>query len=908
VDGVAFSPDGTQMASFDRDGIVTVWASSPHSEEQRWDTALALIDQGAYADAGPLLAELLAGVLASGEEETIRGYSNPLAFARMMTGDLEGARSVWETQLQIQRQALGPDHGLVGDTVFGLAMVAEEAGDLDDALSLFVQSAAITRSAMGPDDPETVSVEESIAAVHAKRGEWREAADLYARALQLRDAGGSDLSDIEVMLPQMAEAFEHAGDLDAALSAAERILAHHEREDWKLGEPLERMVRVTRRMEDEEALSSWLERLVAVLPEAKLLAPLAELASVQSAAGSHNAAFANRQRHLEIAERLHGPDSASVMESLLHLGAASSAALKMREALDACRRAGKLYADSAGHPDSGIDLLTAEAAQSIMEYREARDLVTRAIEELEKRPASSPEVEPRLLALRAELDQVSDEPLDTDDDRFWELAARVGESMTASKELRENEDAAGAARVARDALDILERELGADHYLTSVAHHSLGLAHEAGGDLARAEASLMLAVERSGPAQGAELARASRDLGRVRHGAGDHAGAAAAYGEAFRLGLAAKWNGTASAGQEKMNCLIDAGELLAAGQAWQADTAAFDGQPSTVADLASRVLDDPPLGARTLPALLAAVEAEHGADHADASWVRAAIAVALGGLGEFERAIEVGQHAVTTEDARQPPAPEVRAWAREALGTVLVLGGEAPRGAAVLRGAAQDWQELGEAEAHGRTMATMAVGWARHGRLHRATVAARHAGQAPPDMQGRAWRAVARAARDAARAAPQVDALRRTAAATCATPLDICTDDRWAWHRAARTSGDLEAARLALDALLDGADEEATRTIEAVRTRLGVALAAGGVGVLLVVVEPDSNAGRSGLHSGDIVITYDGTPVNESGAFVTLVNGTEGRASFDLAVVRGDRVLRTRVDGGRLGVEFRALP
>ena len=83
----------------------------------------------------------------------------------------------------------------------------------------------------------------------------------------------------------------------------------------------------------------------------------------------------------------------------------------------------------------------------------------------------------------------------------------------------------------------------------------------------------------------------------------------------------------------------------------------------------------------------------------------------------------------------------------------------------------------------------------------------------------------------------------------------------------------------------------------------------GHAGVIVTNIGPRSEAARVGMVRGDVLLTYDGVPLDRSVTLKHLTKGREGAAARPvlLRAARGEQELTFEVRPGRLGITFSSL-
>ena len=78
--------------------------------------------------------------------------------------------------------------------------------------------------------------------------------------------------------------------------------------------------------------------------------------------------------------------------------------------------------------------------------------------------------------------------------------------------------------------------------------------------------------------------------------------------------------------------------------------------------------------------------------------------------------------------------------------------------------------------------------------------------------------------------------------------------------------------------------------------------------LVVTLVQESSNAFRSGLKVGDVLVGYRGVRLTPEVDFPELVSSTEGEARVEIEIFRDGAVETVSVAGGRLGVGFQQIP
>src|SRR5439155_6483904 len=98
------------------------------------------------------------------------------------TGDIAGARPLYERASAIWERALGPDHPSVAGSLNDLGNLLWIEGDYTGARPLYERALAIRTKVLGPDHPEVAMTLDNLATLLFAQGRVREAVDLGLRA------------------------------------------------------------------------------------------------------------------------------------------------------------------------------------------------------------------------------------------------------------------------------------------------------------------------------------------------------------------------------------------------------------------------------------------------------------------------------------------------------------------------------------------------------------------------------------------------------------------------------------------------------------------------------------------------------------------------------------------------------
>jgi tetratricopeptide (TPR) repeat protein len=107
--------------------------------------------------------------------------------------------------LAINERRFGPDHPIVANSLYNLAMLYVNAGSYADAEPLYRRALAIYEKARGPTHPEVADALDNLASVYNYQGRYADAEPLYKRSLAMREkALGPDHTDVANSLSNLA--------------------------------------------------------------------------------------------------------------------------------------------------------------------------------------------------------------------------------------------------------------------------------------------------------------------------------------------------------------------------------------------------------------------------------------------------------------------------------------------------------------------------------------------------------------------------------------------------------------------------------------------------------------------------------------------------------------------------------
>lgn len=147
--------------------------------------------------------------------------------------------------------------------------------------------------------------------------------------------------------------------------------------------------------------------------------------------------------------------------------------------------------------------------------------------------------------------------------------------------------------------------------------------------------------------------------------------------------------------------------------------------------------------------------------------------------------------------------------------------------------------------------------------------------------------------------------LQEATEVSCSTQQPDCIGAASLWYGVAIEHDHQDQVRAAQAFLLKYSGDE----LPPAERRRAQPAELGGQGVLITEVLPTSNAMRSTLRVGDIIVKYNGEPVHDLSVFAALLKATVGgNDPIPVVLIRGDQVLHLNVEPGPLGVYTIAVP
>lgn len=172
--------------------------------------------------AQPLLEEALNRLMVTDGEvsDAVATTVNNLALVIIARGEYERAYGMFQRVLDIRREALEPDHPLIGQAMNNLAMTLHYLGRYDEAEKKYQDSLTFRERIFGDSHPEVAETLSNLAILKEQRGALDEAeADLRRSITIVRDAFGERNPAVQNPLNNLAtlmyarEQFEDAAEL-----------------------------------------------------------------------------------------------------------------------------------------------------------------------------------------------------------------------------------------------------------------------------------------------------------------------------------------------------------------------------------------------------------------------------------------------------------------------------------------------------------------------------------------------------------------------------------------------------------------------------------------------------------------------------------------------------------------------
>ncbi len=450
----------------------------------------------AVAAAAVVLVAILVGAAGAG-----LGFVRARAAERRATQEADNARRVSDFLIELfevsdpsraqgetitarellDQGALRADRGLEDQPLIRarlmqtIGTIYRKLGFYDQAIPLLEQALAAREEHAGRDSLEAAESLDGLAAAHHKKGGHEVALPLAEAALEIRERRlGADHPDVATSLSQLAWVRSKLGEHEAAAPLFERALRIRTEalgpETPEVAKSLSDVGIVSWRLGDYNEAERLLRRALALYE--KLLGPddyqvrlvLNDLAVLFWSQARYEEAEPLLERSLEIKERVLGKDHPEVAGSLNNLAILYDAMGRPEDAVPLLRRAYELKRDTLGpeHPDVGM----AVANLAWMHYRQGD------FEEAKRQYARARE----LYGSRS---------------RSLSMAILLRDESFLH---RDRGDYAVAERQLREALEIREASLDADHPDVADALHLIGELYRLRDSPAEAEPYLARAL------------------------------------------------------------------------------------------------------------------------------------------------------------------------------------------------------------------------------------------------------------------------------------------------------------------------------------------------------------------------------------------------------------------------------
>ena len=240
------------------------------------------------------------------------------------------ALPLFEQELAIDEQALGPDHPDVATTLNNLAELYRAQGQSAEALLLSRRALKIREQALGPDHPDVAQSMNNLAELYRAQGQYEQALPLFQRALAiLEQARGPNHSDLATILNNLAELYRERGQYNDALSLFQRALKICEQalepDDPDVARSLNNLASLYLDQGQYEQALPLFQRALAIFEQAlgpnhpNVASGLSNLACLYVAQGQYEQALPRYERALAIWEQALGPDHPTVAIGLKNL-------------------------------------------------------------------------------------------------------------------------------------------------------------------------------------------------------------------------------------------------------------------------------------------------------------------------------------------------------------------------------------------------------------------------------------------------------------------------------------------------------------------------------------------------------------------------------------------------------------
>ena len=210
----------------------------PDTLESGNNLALAYQAAGRSADAITLFETTLKQrevKLGPDHPDTLASRNN-LGDAYMTARRTDEAIPLHEETLRLMTSKLGPDHPDTLTSRNNLAAAYWRAGRLDRSIPLFEETLKLMTSKLGPDDPETLMTQANLGVNYRDAGRSVEGAQLMEEALERARARPNALAVVAFVPPQLAAAFDAAGQF-ARAEPYHRSALEHARKQFGTSDP-----------------------------------------------------------------------------------------------------------------------------------------------------------------------------------------------------------------------------------------------------------------------------------------------------------------------------------------------------------------------------------------------------------------------------------------------------------------------------------------------------------------------------------------------------------------------------------------------------------------------------------------------------------------------------------------------
>lgn len=178
-----------------------------------------------YPGVAPALNSLVAVLEALELFPEARSYYLRLARLFDSSGNIAGARSMYERALVMQEQELGGLHPDVAESLHALGRIVEQQQEWDTAELMYERSATIYEAAEGAQSMEVANVLEDYASLRRKRGRFAESEALLERALAITEQNrGLNAPEVAAVLGKLAELSEAQGEYGESRARFQRAL------------------------------------------------------------------------------------------------------------------------------------------------------------------------------------------------------------------------------------------------------------------------------------------------------------------------------------------------------------------------------------------------------------------------------------------------------------------------------------------------------------------------------------------------------------------------------------------------------------------------------------------------------------------------------------------------------------